>query len=59
MVYLEPDQRITAEQLAGGTAFKAMKDFIEKYKQTHQGPVVADEQTRPALLELVKREVTY
>lgn len=59
LVYLEPDQRVTAEQLAGAAAFKAMKDFIEQYKQTHQGPVVADEQTRPALLELVKREVVY
>ncbi|KAL9548636.1 hypothetical protein MBANPS3_005591 [Mucor bainieri] len=57
LVYLEPNQRVTAEQLAGAAAFKAMKDFIEQYKQTHQGPVVADEQTRPALLELVKKEV--
>lgn len=58
MVYLEPSQSITPEQLAGAAAFKAMKDFIEQYKQTHQSPVIADEQTRPALLELVKREAS-
>lgn len=58
MVYLESNQTtVTPEQLAGAAAFKAMKDYIENYKQTHQGPVVADEQSRPELLDLVKREV--
>lgn len=58
MVYLESNQiTVTPEQLAGAAAFKAMKEYIENYKQTHQGPVVADEQSRPELIDLVKREV--
>ncbi|CEP08973.1 hypothetical protein [Parasitella parasitica] len=59
MVYLEPEQTasVTPEQLAGATAFKAMKDFIEQYTHSHQDPIVADDQSRPALLDLVKREV--
>ncbi|CEG78525.1 hypothetical protein RMATCC62417_13121 [Rhizopus microsporus] len=57
MVYLE-NKQVAPEQLAGAATFKAMKDYITSIKNKGE-PIVANDDTRGALCEIVKQEVHH
>ncbi|CAO3645593.1 unnamed protein product [Mucor hiemalis] len=57
IVYLEAGHKYTVEQLAGGAAFKGMKEYIENRIKINNEPVIADDKTRRELIEHVQQTV--